>query len=112
MGTFTTTPLIFSWFSANIGGKTKRLWAAGLILGFGNIGGAISGQIYRSNYRIGHLTNVAFMSLTLICILILHLLMKRENRIRIRLTSEQQQPEIQPMRGQLGDRDPGFKYIL
>jgi MFS family permease len=58
-GVFSSVPAMLSWFTTNIGGHTKRGVATAAIISFGNIGGAIGGQIYRAEdaahgYTRGH----------------------------------------------------------
>lgn len=48
-GVFSNVPAMLCWFTNNIGGHTKRGVATAAIISFGNIGGAIGGQIYRAN---------------------------------------------------------------
>ncbi|ORX76528.1 MFS general substrate transporter, partial [Basidiobolus meristosporus CBS 931.73] len=48
-GVFANIPSMLLWFTNNIGGHTKRAVASALIIFFGNIGGALGGQIYRAN---------------------------------------------------------------
>ena len=45
IGTYSTIPLIMSWFTNNIGGHTKRAVATGFIIGFGNISGIVVGHV-------------------------------------------------------------------
>jgi cyanate permease len=45
VGTYSTIPLIMSWFTNNIGGHTKRAVAIGFIIGFGNISGIVVGHV-------------------------------------------------------------------
>ncbi|CAF4073021.1 unnamed protein product, partial [Rotaria sp. Silwood1] len=44
ISTFSTIPLIMSWFTNNIGEHTKRAVATGLIIRFGNVSGIVSGH--------------------------------------------------------------------
>jgi predicted MFS family arabinose efflux permease len=45
VGTYSTIPLIMSWFTNNIGGHTKRALTTGFITGFGNISGIVVGHV-------------------------------------------------------------------
>ncbi|KAK9761837.1 hypothetical protein K7432_012961 [Basidiobolus ranarum] len=59
-GVFANAPSMLSWFTNNIGGHTKRGVASALIISFGNIGGALGGQVcdflvlIQNIYFIGH----------------------------------------------------------
>ncbi|EIE80286.1 hypothetical protein RO3G_04991 [Rhizopus delemar RA 99-880] len=48
-GVFAQIPPMVTWLTSNIGGHTKRGVASAFLVSVGNIGGAIAGQIYRSN---------------------------------------------------------------
>ncbi len=47
-GVYTLVPLIGAWNSNNIGGSMKRGVGIAMQVGFGNLGGAISGFVYLS----------------------------------------------------------------
>ena len=53
---------MWAWLSSNVAGSNKRAAASGIIFSIGNIGGAISGQIYRAEwaprYIQGHAINI------------------------------------------------------
>ncbi|KAI8356052.1 major facilitator superfamily domain-containing protein [Mortierella sp. GBAus27b] len=84
-GVFSSVPAMLSWFTSNIGGHTKRGVATAAIISFGNIGGAIGGQIYRaSDAADGY------------------------NRRRANLTPEEFEREAQGE--DLCDNHPGFVY--
>ncbi|ORY02828.1 MFS general substrate transporter [Basidiobolus meristosporus CBS 931.73] len=83
-GVFANIPSMLSWFTNNIGGHTKRGVASALIISFGNIGGALGGQIYRADDA-------------------------PENRRRDNLSPEQY--EIESNQVEPADWHPGFRYI-
>jgi hypothetical protein len=78
--------IVLAWFSANIAGANKRAAATGLILSLGNMGGAISGQIYRPNwaprYVKGHAINIGCYALALLSGAVLWYSYKRDNEMR------------------------------
>lgn len=53
---------MWAWVAQNVAGSNKRAAATALIFSMGNIGGAISGQIYRAawapRYVNGHAINL------------------------------------------------------
>ena len=49
VGTYSTIPLIMSWFTNNIGRHTKRAVATEFIIGFGNISGIVVGHVSLEN---------------------------------------------------------------
>lgn len=75
-----------TFISGNISPPTKRATALAFMLSVGNSGGAISGQIYRSQdaprFILGHAINLAFCGLALITAIILFISLRLENRRR------------------------------
>ncbi|RUS24386.1 LOW QUALITY PROTEIN: major facilitator superfamily domain-containing protein [Jimgerdemannia flammicorona] len=138
-GIFSKTPAMFSWFANNIGGHTKRGVAIAAIIAFGNIGGAIGGQIYRADdtqfgeiswidrfmpydnpYLIADLPSIArtvrghticavILAFGIVFILLMKFLLIRENRRRDNLTPEQFAKEAEGE--ELADWHPSFRYI-
>jgi MFS family permease len=78
-----------TFISGNISPHTKRATALAFMLSVGNSGGAISGQIYRSQdaprYILGHAINLGFCVMALITVSILFIGLGLENRRRDRL---------------------------
>jgi nitrate/nitrite transporter NarK len=60
---------MWAWLASNVAGSNKRAAATGLIFSMGNIGGTISGQIYRAEwaprYVQGHAINLACYAVAL-----------------------------------------------
>lgn len=75
-----------TFLSGNISPHTKRATALGFMLSVGNSGGAISGQIYRSQdaprFILGHSINLGFCIMGLITAVILYVSLGLENRRR------------------------------
>jgi len=112
-GVFASVPAMLSWFTTNIGGHTKRGVATAVIISFGNIGGAIGGQIYRANdaaggYVRGHAICCGMMMASCVVILIMKYLLIRENKRRDNLTPEEFAKEAEGE--DLCDHHPGFRY--
>jgi MFS family permease len=78
-----------TFISCNISPSTKRATALAFMLSVGNSGGAISGQIYRSQdaprYIFGHAINLGFCGMALIGVITLLISLRLENRRRDRL---------------------------
>ncbi len=78
-----------TFISCNISPHTKRATAMAFMISVGNCGGAISGQIYRSQdaprFIVGHAINLGFCTMSLICAFILFVSLRLENRRRDRL---------------------------
>ncbi|CAG8794587.1 29256_t:CDS:10 [Gigaspora margarita] len=58
LGAFPTVPTTLAWVTNNLAGDSKRAVGTAMVISWGNIGGGISAQIYRSSdaptYKIGH----------------------------------------------------------
>ncbi|CAF1166293.1 unnamed protein product [Adineta ricciae] len=78
-----------TFLSGNISPHTKRATALAFMISVGNSGGAISGQIYRSQdaprFVLGHSINLGFCVLGLVTAVILFIGLRLENRRRDRL---------------------------
>ncbi|KAF9151000.1 hypothetical protein BG015_007192 [Linnemannia schmuckeri] len=113
-GVFASVPAMLSWFTTNIGGHTKRGVATAAIISFGNIGGAIGGQIYRAEdakngYVRGHAICSAMMFISSFLILVMKYLLIRENNRREKLTPEEYAKEA--AKEEPCDNHPGFRYF-
>ncbi|KAI1315903.1 hypothetical protein EDD11_000217 [Mortierella claussenii] len=112
-GVFSSVPPMLSWFTTNIGGHTKRGVATAAIISFGNIGGAIGGQIYRASdaaggYVRGHTICACMMGISGVLILTMKYFLKRENTRRANLSPEEFAQEAEGE--DLCDNHPGFVY--
>ncbi|KAL1916868.1 uncharacterized protein VTP21DRAFT_5065 [Calcarisporiella thermophila] len=113
-GVFSTVPAMLSWFTCNIGGHTKRAVASAAIIAFGNVGGAIGGQIYREDdrqngYIRGHIICMSCLFAAFVLCCLFKYLLRRENRRRDQLTPEEYEREAQGE--ELCDWHPDFRYI-
>lgn len=77
-----------AFLSGNISPQTKRATALAFMISFGNIGGVISGQIYRTqdapDFILGHAVNLGFCGLALVTITSLFFGLRAENQRRDR----------------------------
>ncbi|KAF9916486.1 hypothetical protein BX616_003627 [Lobosporangium transversale] len=113
IGVFSSVPPMLSWFTTNIGGHTKRGVATAAIISFGNIGGAIGGQIYRApdaknGFVRGHTICACMMGISGVLILVMKYFLQRENKRRANLTPEEYAREAEGE--DLCDNHPGFTY--
>ncbi|CAF4175222.1 unnamed protein product, partial [Rotaria sp. Silwood2] len=78
-----------AFISGNISPQTKRATAVAFMISVGNIGGVISGQLYRAQdaprFILGHTINLGFCALGLVSVVILLFGLRAENRRRDRL---------------------------
>ncbi|KAF9120908.1 hypothetical protein BGW39_010993 [Mortierella sp. 14UC] len=114
IGNFAAVPPMVSWFTSNIGGHTKRGVATAAIISFGNIGGAIGGQVYRASdepngYVTGHAICAGCLGFSVFLILGTKYLLHRENQRRDRLTPEEFAKEATGE--ELCDLHPAWRYM-
>ncbi|KAG0010483.1 hypothetical protein BGZ81_002739, partial [Podila clonocystis] len=112
-GAFSGAPALLAWFSANIGGQTKRGVATAVIISIGNCGGVVGGQVYRGNdaaqgYVRGHSICAALGVCGGLVALALKYMLVQENKRRDRLTREEFEREAQGE--DLCDNHPAFRY--
>lgn len=116
IATYSTVGVKVTWFNNNYGGLTRRATASGIIVAVGNIGGVIGGQTYFDppHYFVGHAISFTFMALQTIAVIILRILLKRENKRRGKLSEEERESEIHKYGGieLVGDRHYSFRYAL
>jgi hypothetical protein len=83
---FVPIAVIWTWLSGNVAGSNKRAAATGIVFSSGNIGGAVSGQIYRAEwaprYVRGHAINLGCYVVALVAGTVLYLSYKRDNARR------------------------------
>ncbi|RPA94406.1 MFS general substrate transporter [Choiromyces venosus 120613-1] len=92
---FVPISVIWSWLSSNTAGSNKRAAATGVVFSTGNIGGAIAGQIYRSEwaprYLQGHAINLGCYGFALISGVVLYVSYRTDNAARDKVAIEQSQ---------------------
>jgi hypothetical protein len=107
-----------SWVSNNIEGVYKRGVVLGCVIGWGNLNGIVSSNIYRAEdkpaYRTGHSVVMAYL---VICLfggsLLNHFLLKRENAKRRAGARDHWAEGLTPKEVEmLGDKRPDFHYTL
>lgn len=105
-----------SWVSNNIEGSYKRGVVLGMMIGWGNLCGIISSNIYfdKPRFIYGHSIVVAFMVLFLLGgSVLMRLLLERENNKRIRGERDVWVQGLnESEKTALGDKRPDFLYTL
>ncbi|KAF2462865.1 MFS general substrate transporter [Lindgomyces ingoldianus] len=118
MGIYPTVSNTLTWASNNVEGVYKRGVVVGIIVGWGNMNGVVSSNIYmpkeKPKYTTGHATVLAYM---IACLLggsiFMHLMLRRENKLRKSGKRDhwlegKTEEEIRMM----GDVRPDFIYTL
>jgi len=105
-----------SWTSNNIEGVYKRGVVLGFVIGWGNLNGIVSSNIYfqKPKFTVGHSVVMAYMILALLGgSIVLEILLIRENAAR-RAGKRDHWVEglSEKERESLGDRRPDFMYTL
>lgn len=105
-----------SWVSNNIEGVYKRGVVLGFVIGWGNLNGIVSSNIYfkAPKFTAGHAVVMAYM---IVCLLggsvVLELLLIRENRLRREGKRDAWAEGLTEKEAEkLGDRRPDFFYTL
>lgn len=97
-------------------GLTRRAIASATILSISNIGGVVGSFIYYDPpfYFAGNTITFCCFTAHAITVVIMRILLDRENKRRAKMTPEQRQEEITKHGGEslAGDRHPDFRYVL
>lgn len=116
LGIYPCVANTISWISNNIEGSYKRGVVLGMMIGWGNICGIISSNIYfqKPRYVTGHAVVISFLSAFLLGgSILLRFLLKRENDKRIRGERDAWVEGLNDAEKKgLGDKRPDFLYTL
>ncbi|KAJ3204051.1 hypothetical protein HDU67_009805 [Dinochytrium kinnereticum] len=87
-------PCLWAWLSNNMSTHTGRALALGLVLGIGNIGGGIAGQIYRTEdrpyYPKGHMALAIFSGVNILLVLGLRMYFQHLNSTKEKRLAERE----------------------
>ncbi|OBZ79581.1 hypothetical protein A0H81_00866 [Grifola frondosa] len=85
---YPTIPNSVAWVAGNVEGSYKRSATLGMAIGWGNLNGAVSANVYRAVdkpwYRLGHGIVLAYIAIGWLCSLAFYVLLRRENARRER----------------------------
>lgn len=107
-----------SWVNNNIEGSLKRAIVLGMVVGWGNLNGVVSSNIYRETQRpryfAGHGTVLAYQILFLLGgSIFMHLALRLENRRRARGSLDAKYAAMTDEQKWIsGDVRPDFRYTL
>ncbi|KAJ7603423.1 major facilitator superfamily domain-containing protein [Roridomyces roridus] len=111
-GIYPVIPNTIAWVSNNVEGSYKRSVSIAMVIGFGNINGAVSSNVYRAKdkpwYRLGHGLVLMYIGFGLIATTTYHLLLRAENARRDRgerdeVIGKAETTEEQNWRGKMED---------
>lgn len=110
---FIPISIIWSWLANNTAGTNKRAAVTGLVFSMGNIGGAISGQIYRSEwaprYVQGHAINLGCYAFAVVAGTVLWRGYRMDNEARDKAGREEDMVEVDMAEVDLGDLGDRYK---
>ncbi|KAF8922717.1 MFS general substrate transporter [Mucidula mucida] len=128
---YPTIPNSVAWVAGNVEGVYKRGVTLAMAIGFGNINGAVTSNIYRASdkpwYPMGHGIVLAYIAIGWICSALYIVLLKRENAARERGERDEiiegidnkqaherngRYESILAARVDKGDEWSGFRYAL
>lgn len=118
MGIYPCISNTISWVSNNVEGVYKRGVVLGFVIGWGNLNGIVSSNIYAATdaprFVPGHSTVLAYM----VCCLwggsfLMYMLLRRENNLRLTGKRDHWVQGMSPREAEaLGDKRPDFIYTL
>ncbi|KAM5387761.1 hypothetical protein ACJA88_001021 [Fusarium oxysporum] len=116
LGIYPVIPITISWVANNVEGVYKRGITLGFVIGWGNLNGVVSSNVFINGPRFypGHGTVLAYMFGGIFCgSLLMYVLLSRENKARLagerdHLVEGKSEAEIHEM----GDKRPDFLYTL
>jgi len=125
-GIYTTIPNIIAWISNNTEGTYKRSVTLGMCIGFGNLQGAVTSNVYRArdapHYRLGHGITLAYICIGFFAAILYKILLKRENMRRDRGERDEalggedvtkgRYATVEDARRDKGDLWSGYRYTL
>ncbi|KAI0162545.1 major facilitator superfamily transporter [Pestalotiopsis sp. NC0098] len=118
MGIYPNVPQGVAWNGNNIGGSTKRGVGIAMHVGFGNLGGAIAGFLYRSKdapqFYPGHGTLIATETMSVILCIAMTIYLRRENARRDREYKPPSEYTFEEMtqEREKGDNATFFRYTI
>jgi len=124
-------PNSVAWVASNVEGSYKRSVTLGMAIGFGNINGAVTANIYRATdrpwYRLGHGIVLAYIAIGFACSVLFGIRLQRENARRDRGERDEviegvnnkdadqkngRYESVQAARIDKGDEWSGFRYTI
>lgn len=118
MGIYPTIPNTLAWVNNNTEGSLKRAVVIGLVVGFGNLNGVVSSNIYmveeKPRYYTGHGVVLGYLcSCIMVGSICMHLGLRAENKNREQGRMDAQWEGMSEEEKKFaGDKRPNFRYTL
>ncbi|CAG8792544.1 25943_t:CDS:2, partial [Racocetra persica] len=114
LGMSACVPTSLTWLTNNLAGDSKRAVGCAMMIAWGNIGGAISAQLYKSDdapaYKTGHTIAMSFVVIAVILSIIQYYLFNNANKSKLKDSEN----FLKKLNGEdvkhLGDLHPSFIY--
>ncbi|KAJ2899554.1 putative transporter [Zalerion maritima] len=113
IGIYPCVPNTVSWTANNIEGVYKRGIVLGFVVGWGNMNGVASSNVYSGDFRTGHIACLSFLCLLFFASIIQTLCLANENKRRQRGDRDHWVEDKSPEEIRLlGDKRPDFLYTI
>lgn len=118
MGIYPTISNTLAWINNNTEGSLKRAFVIGMVVGWGNLNGVVSSNIYithqKPRYWVGHGVVLGYQ---IFCLLggsiLMHIMLRRENKLRAAgRMNAQWDAMTDEEKNFAGDKKPDFKYVV
>ncbi len=117
LGSYAGFPSIVALVTQNVGGKTQRSVALGILVGIGAFSGIVSSNIFLPsevpNYRTAYIVNIAFNAMGVAGCFLMAFLLTRANKRKEQMIASGEAAKIpREVIAAMGDRSPYFKYRI
>ncbi len=117
LGSYAGFPSIVALVSQNVGGKTQRSVALGILVGIGGFAGIASSNIFMPrelpNYRTAYILNIAFNAMAVVGCFVMAALLTRANKRKEQMVASGEAARMSREQiAAMGDRSPYFKYRI
>lgn len=116
LGLYPCIPITIAWIANNVEGVYKRGIVLGFVIGFGNLNGVVSSNIFIHSPRFyeGHGTIIGYQFFGLFCgsALMLFMLLRENKERRAGLRSHLAEGKSEAELREMGDKRPDFMYTM
>jgi hypothetical protein len=109
-------PITLGWLSNNLSGHYKRSFGAAIQVGFGNLAGLVTSNIFISKqapaFTTGYATCLAFLVLHAVLSTVLAVMLVRENKKRDRGERDDRYNLPPEQLENLGDDHPSYRFMI